>query len=76
MIVVTMDDLGRLVIPSKVREALRIKPGDQLSLRATKDSIILSTSILGECIFCGTPTNGMFEGKSVCDKCRQEMAKR
>lgn len=42
MIVVTVRDLGRVVIPAHVRRALGIKPGDQLDLRTTKDSIILS----------------------------------
>lgn len=36
-----MDDLGRIVIPKEMREAMRIKEGEELNLTSTRDGKII-----------------------------------
>ena len=43
-----VDEIGRVVIPRKIRCALEIKEGDTLEIWRDKDSIILRKIILDE----------------------------
>jgi AbrB family looped-hinge helix DNA binding protein len=43
-ITLTIDKSGRLVIPKRVRDALGLRPGDQLELRRQGVDVILSVS--------------------------------
>jgi len=39
---VTLDQAGRMVLPKQIREALRIGPGDSLTVAADGDRVVLS----------------------------------
>ncbi len=47
----SIDDLGRLVLPSDVRKQLGIKRGDYLNIELEDDHIIL-TKVEPACLFC------------------------
>ena len=40
-----MDERGRIVIPKEIREALRLKPNQKLSIEANKGEIIIKPAV-------------------------------
>lgn len=40
----TLNENGRIVIPSKLREILHIKPGDELILRRSDDGVVMTSA--------------------------------
>ncbi len=68
-----VDELGRVVIPSELRKAMKLETGDLLSLTLEEESLVLRKFTPG-CIFCGG-IEGLvsFEGKLVCGNCRNTL---
>ena len=64
-----VDDLGRIVIPSQIRQALGISDGDELDVRVEGDAVVLSRPC-DRCVLCGGDQHlEAFRGKAVCWSC-------
>lgn len=68
-----VDTLGRIVIPSELRDKFGIKTNDYLEIYTDGDRIVLE-KYNPSCILCGE-TEDVFEfnGKNVCEKCARKM---
>lgn len=66
-----VDDMGRVVIPRKIRKELNLNVGDKLEIFAHENYVVLE-KITERCVFCRhtedliKADNGLF----VCTKCR------
>lgn len=68
-----VDELGRIVIPSEVRERFNIQEKDLIEIFVQGPAIILKKVILG-CCFCDNTENLVtFKDKLICQKCKQEI---
>ncbi|MFW6009418.1 MAG: AbrB/MazE/SpoVT family DNA-binding domain-containing protein [archaeon] len=68
-----VDDLGRVVIPSEVREILDIKRKDKLEVMLEADQIIFQ-KYHPNCFFCGNDRNvKQYRGKTICRDCIKEL---
>ena len=68
-----MDDLGRVVIPLELRNAMNIQGGDQLEILVDNDVLILRKFSPG-CTFCGNREELLtFEGKQICESCLRKL---
>jgi transcriptional pleiotropic regulator of transition state genes len=64
-----MDPLGRVVLPSELRQVLDIKNGDALEIFIDGDKILFQKYEPG-CIFCGEAQNiSTFQKKLICRAC-------
>lgn len=67
-----VDDMGRFVIPKKIRNELNLKEGDKLEIFTHENYVVLE-KVIERCVFCRTTEelikadNGLF----VCTKCRK-----
>ena len=71
-----VDELGRIVIPIELRRTLDIAEKDALEIYVDGEQIILK-KYEPACIFCGAArdvTN--YNGKTICQKCFEEMKNR
>jgi len=68
-----IDDLGRVVIPIELREALGIEKQDVLEVFIDNERIVLEKKV-ESCIFCNE-VNGLskVKNKNVCSNCLDEM---
>ena len=65
----SVDELGRIVLPKKMRENLDIDIRDQVELFVEGDRIILK-KYMPTCIFCDSERDiVIFNGKRVCGEC-------
>lgn len=73
-IVRNVDSVGRLVLPSELREIFGIKEsGGALELYVDDDAIILK-KYEPKCIFCGGNNNiKVFKDKNICSACAKEI---
>ena len=71
-----VDQLGRIVIPSELREKFDVKDGKgAFEIFVDNDSIILKKH-QKTCVFCGdTEDIKPFKDKNVCAKCIKELSK-
>ncbi|MCY7485416.1 AbrB/MazE/SpoVT family DNA-binding domain-containing protein [Paenibacillus alvei] len=68
-----VDALGRLVIPSEIRETLHIDKGVPLSITSDGVSITIRKHVLS-CTFCeGLEHLESFMDKKVCRKCKDKL---
>lgn len=68
-----IDDLGRVVIPIKLRERLDIQKQDVLDVYIEDGKIVLSKAS-EHCIFCNSDLNlSKIKTKNVCSNCIDEM---
>lgn len=68
-----IDELGRVVIPREMRQALNINKKDPVEINLEGSSIIICKHE-EECIFCGQPTkNHEFKGRRICKNCFNEI---
>ena len=75
-IVRKVDKLGRIVLPSELRETLNIKIKEPLEIDVNGDSIVLR-KYLPACVFCGEAENtSVFKGKHVCKACLRSLNKK
>ena len=64
-----VDELGRIVLPAEIRQAMDIKLKDSLEIYTEGDAIILKKYQLS-CVFCQESENlELFEGKRICPAC-------
>lgn len=72
-IVRNVDKLGRIVLPSELRNTLNIKIKEPLEIYVSGDNIVLR-KFLPCCIFCGEEENvDTFKGKYICKKCKGQL---
>jgi transcriptional pleiotropic regulator of transition state genes len=68
-IVRSVDQLGRIVIPSEMRRTMNIAPDDQMEIFVDENMIILK-KFECSCIFCNGGDNLRgYKGKKVCSRC-------
>jgi len=68
-----IDEVGRLVIPKPMRNALGINAGDDLDIYTEDNKIIIEKRNPG-CAFCGLEENLVkYKGKNVCKTCLSEL---
>ena len=64
-----VDELGRVIVPSEFRRALAIRPGDELEISVSGESVVLEKR-LELCCFCSSePPALAFRGKNLCHYC-------
>ncbi len=64
-----VDALGRIVIPSELRQAMELQQGDALELYLEEDRLVMK-KFAPACIFCGGIQQLVtYEGKNICGKC-------
>ncbi len=64
-----IDELGRIVLPIEIRNAMDIKNRDSIEIYVEEDKIILK-KYQPACLFCGNPDNvTLFKGKLICAEC-------
>lgn len=69
----SVDQLGRVVLPSDTRDKLGIKPGVQMEFFVENDSLIIRKYEPG-CTFCGSPEAvSAFRGRLICTGCRDAL---
>lgn len=69
----SVDELGRIVLPKKMRENLDIDIQDKVELFVEGDRIILQKYV-PNCIFCGAEQNiFIFNGKRLCADCLESL---
>ncbi len=70
-----IDELGRIVIPIEMRNALEIKSGDLMRMELDGEKIVIQKNT-PTCVFCSSE-NGLtkYEGKTICLKCIREISK-
>lgn len=72
-IVRRVDELGRIVIPKEIRQALEIKIKDSMEIYIDGNFIILK-KVEDSCIFCGKNKYiSEFNDKIVCAECIQSI---
>ncbi len=49
----SVDELGRIILPTQIREIFDIKPGNKLSIYADEEKVILKTG-RSVCRLCGS----------------------
>ena len=65
----SVDELGRIVLPKKMREKLNIDVRDEVELFVEGDRIILQKYV-PTCIFCESDREiVIFNGKRICGEC-------
>ncbi len=68
-----VDDLGRIVIPSELRERFNIQEKDLIEIFVSGSAIVLRKVVLG-CCFCDSAEDVVtFKDKLICQKCKQEI---
>ncbi|OPF52046.1 AbrB family transcriptional regulator [Clostridium baratii] len=68
-----IDELGRIVIPSDLKNKFYINTKDSIAIFVEGTGIILKRYIRG-CIFCGEARNTTeFKGKTLCMNCLKEI---
>ncbi|MEE1056552.1 MAG: AbrB/MazE/SpoVT family DNA-binding domain-containing protein [Acutalibacteraceae bacterium] len=71
----TVDNLGRIVIPSTMRKSYNIEKGEKIELLAMDEGILLRKYQPG-CMFCGNISDiTLFEGHIICRDCLKKMTK-
>ena len=69
-----VDELGRIVIPSEVRNNLNISARDKVEIFVNGDSIVLN-KYQPSCIFCsGNDDITTFKGKNICKYCLEQLS--
>lgn len=69
-----MDNLGRIVIPVRLRRKFDLKPNGTLEVFTEGESIILQRYI-PTCVFCGSDEDlEPFDDKSICHDCIKKIS--
>lgn len=68
-----IDELGRIVIPKEIRNALELKPKDEMEIYIEEDKIVLKKA-RPICALCGEE-NGLISvsGKFICKECLKKV---
>lgn len=71
-----IDELGRVVLPKEMREALNIKNYDFMDISLNKDRIFIIKPIDKRCLCCGRNKNlRTVNNTTICKKCIKEFEK-
>ncbi len=74
-IVRKIDELGRIVLPKELRRTLGLNDRESVEIYVDQDAIILK-KFKSTCVLCGDNEDLLdFKGKSVCQKCMNELKK-
>ena len=69
-----VDELGRVVIPSEIRNQFNIVEKDPIEIYVDRSSIILK-KFEPNCIFCGNTKNLIeYNDKLICEDCSKKIA--
>ncbi len=66
-----LDDMGRIVIPSKIRERLKWDAKTKLEIEVSKNQVIIKRSD-DCCMLCGS-TKNVLSDFGVCRKCAEKI---
>ncbi len=65
-----MDHLGRVVVPSDMREKYDLREHDKVDFLTQEDGILLK-KVYNKCVFCNSMEDLTFyHNKTICSKCR------
>ena len=68
-----VDEMGRVVIPKKLRDSLNLQSEDSIEIFVEEDKIVLQKYEPG-CLFCDSTENTIeYMGKQICLDCLKEM---
>ena len=71
-----VDKLGRLVLPSDIRKALKITSGEDSVEFFLENSSVVIKKYRPSCVFCGSDENLIeYKDQSVCPDCLEELKK-
>ena len=74
-IVRKVDELGRIVLPKELRRTLGLNDRESVEIYVDQDAIILK-KFKSTCVLCGDNEDLLdFKGKSICQKCMDELKK-
>lgn len=69
-----IDELGRIVLPKKMRKNLNIVLNDSVEIFIEKDKILLKKYV-PVCSLCGNEENLIhFKGKRICSSCKSDFS--
>lgn len=69
-----LDNMGRIVIPAKIRERLRLTENTLLEVDLKKDQIIIKRT--ADCCALCNDTKDIIEDLGVCKSCAEKIAAR
>lgn len=70
----TIDDVGRVTIPTELRERYDFTKGSEVEFFVEgQDIVMISAEDRSRCVICGEPTEKMHRGKAVCETCKREI---
>ena len=73
VVIIRIDELGRIVVPKEIRNQLGISDGDPIEIYVEGEKIILKKQQIA-CAFCGsTNTLSEFKGHKICQSCLDEI---
>lgn len=68
-----VDELGRIVLPIRIRRALDIAERDEVEIYLEEDRIVLH-KCEASCVFCASTTGLVtFKSKNVCMECANKL---
>ena len=68
-----IDELGRIVIPKEIRNALDMRPKDEIEIYIEDGSMIMR-KVQPSCALCGnTQDLSAFSGKNICSDCLKKL---
>ncbi len=68
-----IDELGRIVVPKEIRQALNLQSGEVLKIYV-EDNAIIFKKIENSCALCGGNSKLLeFNGKMICDCCLKKI---
>ena len=71
-----VDELGRIVLPIKLRRSLDIAEKDALEIYVDGEQVILK-KYQPACVFCGEARDiSNYKGKNICSECMKDIKER
>ena len=68
-----IDELGRIVIPKEIRNALDMRPKDEIEIYIEDGNMIMRKA-KPECVLCGNGEElSSFSGKYICSDCLKKL---
>lgn len=72
-VIVTLDEMGRILIPKPIRRMYDMQIGDKFELFDDKDNLVMKKYMQG-CTFCGSYNDVIdYKDKAVCKECAKEL---
>lgn len=69
-----IDKQGRIVIPSGVRKALKLKTGDQVKVTLAENKMIVEPGTDQKCVICQTTSKLLnVDGVYICNDCAKKL---